>query len=83
MRIVRSGGDLGILLAEFAAKWPTKLRKGQTRKSLAPIGQFLGVLVNDGLVGRSTFGRWARFTVTRAGERLLAEVGAESPRAAR
>jgi len=73
LRIVRSGGELGLLLDEFAAKWPTQ-KKGAKRRSLAPIGQLLGRLVRDGYVARSSAkGPRSRFTVTAAGYKLLGE----------
>ena len=74
LRIVGSGGYLGLPLAEFAAKWPGKLPRGVKRRSLAPMGQFLGQLVTRGYLRRSGSRRMPRFTLTRAGDAMLADV---------
>ena len=73
LKIVRTGGDLGLLLGEFSAKWPTRLGKGKVRKSNGPVAQFLSGLVDQGLVDRSAHGLRGRFTLTPAGERFLVE----------
>ena len=73
LKIIRSGGEDGLLLDEFAAQWPSQLPKGVKRKTNASVAQLLGLLVNDGLLDRSALGRWGRFTLTRKGGEFLDE----------
>ena len=73
LRIVRTGGELGYTVAGFGSKWPGKMRKGQTRKHLGAVGRFLNYLATEGLVDRSVRGPRGRFTLTPAGESMLAE----------
>jgi hypothetical protein len=76
--IVRGGGEFGITLPAFAARWPSQsLPSGTARRKLTGVGQVVGSLVRRGLVQRSSSGRYARFSLTQAGEQFLAEA---SPR---
>ena len=71
LSIIRRGGPLGLTLAEFAARWPTRLPAGKARKTLRGVGQVTGALVHSGLAQRSSAGRRPRFTVTAAGQAFL------------
>jgi hypothetical protein len=69
--IVRRGGDYGITLTEFSSRWPTAT--GKPRTELRGVGHVTGYLVRLGLLERSATRRQARFSLTPAGEKLLAD----------
>jgi hypothetical protein len=75
LRIVRAGGVDGPTLSEFARKWPSRLGPGVARRTLRGVGQVTGYLVTSGLVQRRGARSFARFTLTPAGERFLADGG--------
>ena len=83
LRVVRAGAALGLTLGEFGARWQGQLKRGQARKRLSGIGQLLGYLGRAGLVQRSSKSPRARFTLTAAGEKMVAEDMAERKRVGR
>jgi len=80
LRIVRAGGAYGPTLAEFARKWPSRLGAGVERKTLAGVGKVTGFLVRNGLLCRAGRRSMARFTLTAAGERFMADAAPQRER---
>jgi|HubBroStandDraft_2_1064218.scaffolds.fasta_scaffold00001_96 hypothetical protein len=80
LRIVRAGGADGPTLAEFARKWPSTLGAGVERRTLSGVGKVTGYLVRHGLLQRAGRRSMARFTLTPAGERFLADAAPQRGR---